>query len=1128
MGLFKKKIKNPYEKKSEKKHVFKNIAILSSMALILAVGVVAVLSAFTTNARITTRLTFTARDVAANVYMKATQVRSNDGSGDDVVPLSRMSNLSAIDVGDTDGTGYTGVVKILPTTSSGPSISIAPASGHSAYELAEEDAELNLPNGSTTYASYMKYELKVVNRASKNMRATIEVNFLDNNLTQGTSYNNLLLEYMAQDTNNTTLTQIDSGRSVDILAQNMSSELSGVSSRYATFVIWVRVDDEAFDANETSVQINLTLNAADEEHLYNGVETPQTVLNVNMDSGVSLASSTMTIKDANNNVLGTYDLVTGNAVNVNDSGKYQAERVSYIAEQMSSQVDLASIVCPTSTYTIELSVENATSDYGIMLDIQKKPRASYTTNNSYYAHLANKASIAGIVTAEKTATFKATYVYNGGIKPGFDLAIKKIVGSQADNTYTTSTHYSGSKGVGLQDCPSSLSGVVTLPAYNVDGYLITDLYNSSSNYSRGCLYNTTVTEVTVPSSVARIDSAFMYCSSLTKITISDGVRTIDDEAFQNCTNLTNISIPDSANISASYWDKPFSGCNNLTYTTYEGGKYLGNAQNPYLWLVYKDGSPTSLVIHDNAKHVISHFSYGSSVLTSVTIPRGVESFGDYAFYNCTGLTRVNYAGSIADWVSISFGGSGSNPLANAHHLYINDTEVTALQIPAGVTTIKNNAFEGCTGLTSVTLPSSVTSINSYAFNGCTGLTRVNYAGSITGWLSMSFGYDGNPLANAHHLYINDTEVTALQIPAGVTTINNYAFCGCTGLTSVTFPNSLTVIGHSAFQGCTGLTSVVIPSSVSEMGVGIFSGTNITSMTINTTNFSYSTSEYGTFFGFAAGDTQANAIIFNGTYAQLQALETPEDNYYDYKYFRCSNNQTYSIRISGYCFLPDTDITVWDDKKKRWTRKKIKDLKPEDKLLVWNFDEGKLDTAEILWQSKVKTATRYTKATFSDGGKLEVVGLNDSKRHAIFIKETGKFEYINKKLIGKTTVNEKGEDVKVVNIEFVDKKVEYYNVVTSKHFNCYANGYLTSTRMNNLYEIQDMRFVKDGRKVIKVAGLSKEEQRVYDGFRLGERKIDKSNVLAEIAYMKQHISAMLPEATEERIDYILMQWVMAQK
>ena len=48
-----------------------------------------------------------------------------------------------------------------------------------------------------------------------------------------------------------------------------------------------------------------------------------------------------------------------------------------------------------------------------------------------------------------------------------------------------------------------------------------------------------------------------------------------------------------------------------------------------------------------------------------------------------------------------------------------------------VTTIGNYAFFECTGLTSVTIPNSVTTIDVGAFSECTGLTSVTISNSVT-------------------------------------------------------------------------------------------------------------------------------------------------------------------------------------------------------------------------------------------------------------------------------------------------------------------------------------------------------------------------------------------------------------
>ena len=149
-----------------------------------------------------------------------------------------------------------------------------------------------------------------------------------------------------------------------------------------------------------------------------------------------------------------------------------------------------------------------------------------------------------------------------------------------------------------------------------------------------------------------------------------------------------------------------------------------------------------------------------------------------------------------------------------------------------VTSIKDGAFEKCTVMTSVTIPSSVTSIGRFAFYGCSGLTSVHIS-DLAAWCTIVFpDYASNPLSSAHHLFLNQKEITNLIIPDGVTAIQDNTFHGCSGLTSVTIPSSVTSIGIETFSGCSGLTSVTIPGSLTSIGEVAFYGcSGLTSVTI---------------------------------------------------------------------------------------------------------------------------------------------------------------------------------------------------------------------------------------------------------------------------------------------------------
>ena len=115
---------------------------------------------------------------------------------------------------------------------------------------------------------------------------------------------------------------------------------------------------------------------------------------------------------------------------------------------------------------------------------------------------------------------------------------------------------------------------------------------------------------------------------------------------------------------------------------------------------------------------------------------------------------------------------------------------------------------------------------------CTGLTAVHIS-DLSAWCKIDFsrGYS-NPLFYADNLYLNGEKITNLVIPEDVTSIGDYAFCGCSGLTSVTIPNGVISIGYSAFNGCSGLTSATISKGITSIEDYTFSGcSGLTSITI---------------------------------------------------------------------------------------------------------------------------------------------------------------------------------------------------------------------------------------------------------------------------------------------------------
>ena len=336
-------------------------------------------------------------------------------------------------------------------------------------------------------------------------------------------------------------------------------------------------------------------------------------------------------------------------------------------------------------------------------------------------------------------------------------------------------------------------------------------------------YYSSLTEVTIPEGVTSIRAfAFRSCSSLTKAIIPEGVTSIGESAFQSCGSLTEVTIPKSVT-SIEYF--AFCDCGALATV------YYGGTQEDW----------------DALKKNISEYN---TPLLNANIICAIQESNGFA-YTVTGdeATITGYTGSAKNIVIPSE--LGGKP----------------------VTAIADKAFEGYKNIVNIYIPKTIKAIGEDAFqNATSNLIRfICYEGTENEWANIAiqkgneelnprefddvawfrlyecnlsgdmvyqasddaatlvcyFGSDskvdipaelgGKPVTEigewAFAYYSSLTEVT---IPEGVTSIRAFAFRSCSSLTKAIIPEGVTSIGESAFQSCGSLTEVTIPKSVTSI------------------------------------------------------------------------------------------------------------------------------------------------------------------------------------------------------------------------------------------------------------------------------------------------------------------------
>ncbi len=179
--------------------------------------------------------------------------------------------------------------------------------------------------------------------------------------------------------------------------------------------------------------------------------------------------------------------------------------------------------------------------------------------------------------------------------------------------------------------------------------------------------------------------------------------------------------------------------------------------------------------------------------------------------------------------------------------------VVSVKFNSEIVTVKDKAFKDCTALKEVTKTDSLTALGASAFEGCSAIEEFEYPESVTavpekcfaGCTALAVIKEHKNLKNVASDAFKDTawenaqpdgalsfgrvtygvkgQVKDIEVPKGVSLIEDYVFLGCDYIETVTLGPDVEEIGLYAFQNCTNLKVFNFDEAIGVVEAGAFKG-----------------------------------------------------------------------------------------------------------------------------------------------------------------------------------------------------------------------------------------------------------------------------------------------------------------
>lgn len=248
----------------------------------------------------------------------------------------------------------------------------------------------------------------------------------------------------------------------------------------------------------------------------------------------------------------------------------------------------------------------------------------------------------------------------------------------------------------------------------------------------------------------------LNCTSLSSVTLNEGLEIIGNNCFRGCSSLTSVTIPST--VEAMYMNV-FEGCSSLQYI-----KSLPTIPPP----IYNFSSTSVFQPFDRTNNCLIYVpdesvdAYKSASVWS-DVKKRIVPLSSFVPLSGNKFEATYSDGTTYAVLCTQAEGELTGEDVRIHPSYenmisakigdcitkINDgvfygcSSLKTLDLGNGVKTIGDRAFYNCSGLTSLTIPSSVIKIYSTAFSACRGLTSITCLPETPPELWDSYVFAGN-------------------------------------------------------------------------------------------------------------------------------------------------------------------------------------------------------------------------------------------------------------------------------------------------------------------------------------------------------------------------------------------------